>query len=230
MMQTIQRFKRNVVYPLAAAMMLNVGCMTSHTNSRHHRTDVPSYRIEFVDSEPQTLGELSEAVESDKETIKYTKRLETIKDKIKTDPNYTSSDDLKSIVYDLEKSNLENKLQLSQQIKDFGYYKFYRIEKESRFHDNVPLITLISALVGGLVIGLYTSKDFSDAVDENDNEREQEIVRNHILGGGAFVAVSTSLFYWFAGYKKEKHHYRKTYHRPYNGTSEVIEANLDSLE
>jgi len=219
MMQTIQRFKRNVVYPLAAAMMLNVGCATQSSHLRGSKMKLSDSRIEFVDQKDPyslTFDELSKVVKDDDKTVGYMERFGDIKSKISSDTSYDAHQDMRSLVWDINASDLENKVELSNQMRDFYYCKVDEFIERPDYSDGAQAFWWTSFIVAVPTIVLTGNYLINH---EDDEKRQKELILGTIA---VTLAISIPL-----GYKavhtqeadiKSKSVFRRMYFNPYEGT------------
>jgi len=220
MIQSMQKFRRNVVYPLVAAMALNVGCATS-TSSKVKSVRAASHsKVTFVDKNPRTLREISDAIEDDQEAIKYVRRFKEIKSGIGYEVDYRSRSrssnvynpqgDIRRLVFDIEHSNLRNKRHVANTIKGFTYYETNFIEKERRFQHQKT--SLFLALLTGA--GVYYAKR-QEIERTNDTDDSPDAI--------TVISGVTSYFLWNMildsfGQRTEKTRREKYRINPYHGT------------
>jgi hypothetical protein len=181
-----QKFKKAILYPLVFAMGLSsTGCVTTSTDSninRRYATSTP--RITFVEEKPQTVDELVNSYENLKETAIYRRRLESIKTKIKGDMDYNPRQDLRSLVWNIEKSDIKNKDSLADSVRNLSYYR----EDVITTKRDVKLWEIDE-------IWTYAAVGTTLAVLANTYDPEEENNGDAILGS----ALAGSLV-WFVGY------------------------------
>jgi len=220
MAQLMKKVRTAVVYPLVAAMMLNVGCATS-SQLRSRRVDVSDAKITFVDQTPQNLDELTKAVENEEEAIKYSGRFDEIKTKIKLDESYNPQQDIRSLHSDIMHSNLGNKEGLAKIMEDFSYYKVGEFVEKPKYGG------VAEAAFGLGIFSIFAScmaGTYYVAMDKKD-----ETLSLYPFLWGAAGAITMTLIFSFSTedlfhkYTSEREVLKGTYFRPYEGIEKQIE-------
>ncbi len=202
-----------------ASQLLTAGCIShSYSSTKHSISDIQPVRVEFVEkrqTKTLSLDELMQANKDASKTFQYTDRLGNIKKKIKSDLEYKPTTDIRRLVYDIDHSRLDNKLLLSQEIKDFGYYRFDRV-KHKAYNQNKAGTVLL--WIGG-IIGISYLVSEADSAD-NYSQGESFAITAGLLSLVSIGALQ-NLF-------KESHntYYNKSYYQPYYDKLETIEENL----
>lgn len=201
-----------------ASSMFFSGCRTYTNPSRI--SNVPASRIQFVEEDPQTLDDLIRATEDIGNSIDYAERFDKIKGNIRADNQEKTKKDIRSLVYDIERSNLGNKYGLANQIKGFGYYRFDEVKvvapdiNSAEFWNEYPGLSAI-ALGGMLLIG----KGIGDAEKEGKGGEA-------LLGTGLFAGSILLIRYLLKG----ETYYNKVYYNPYNDQLRTIDTHLENQD
>jgi len=152
MIQKFDRFKRNVAYPLVATMLLYTGCVSSSTSrTLKDVSPAPHRDVTFVDKTPETIDEISSAMEGDKEIVYYMKKFNEIKIKVGFDKNYDPQRDIRNLHSAVKRSGLKESSNLTKVLEDFGFYKDVEISRR-RGIDSKQIKELYTS--GGILLGL----------------------------------------------------------------------------
>jgi len=209
---------RTLISMYTAAHLVLSGCATNrHTSSRPYKVDsIPPSKVQFVEQDSQTLDELASGVENDKEVVGYMERFDQIKENIKKDPSYNSRGDIRSLVGAIERSDISNKFQLSQQMRDLEYYQFNKVHLKAEYKNK-------GAIIVGSILGILGFSYLVSKFDQADNWTE---------GQAFWITTGILSLCSIGGLKKvmeeaEVDYYQKTYHHPFSGKSEIIEDYLE---
>jgi len=221
MIQSMQKFRRNVAYPLVVAMALyTTGCATSTSRSVRSVRTAPHKGITFVDKTPRNLAELSDAVKDDEETVEYMKRFGEIKNRVNTDKNYDPQGDIRSLHGKIQrKSNNSN---LSNVLEDFGVYKDERIIEKTKVAGEDGFFNFLPVIVGTTIGPLYVG------IDNTVNDRFGEESYNGLEEIGKMVLISavigglTYLVCRMLNIKDKREYDKRTFINPYSGKEKQI--------
>jgi len=202
---------RTLISMYTAAHVLLAGCASVHkTTLDYNIGNITPSKIEFEEKDPQTLEELSVVVEDDKKTVGYVQRFNEIKDDIKKNEDYNSTKDIRGLAQDVETSDISNKLRLSQQIKDFGYYHTIERREISHYDESgAKLMAALTLLVP--TVAVYAAYQ---------TEKEKDFKP---LTLGALVGSIGFMWIIFKTNVKDQTTYTKYYVRPYSGSKKRMD-------
>lgn len=195
---------------LAASLLIS-GCTTVPKGVYSKETEIASNkRIEFkIDERAETLDQMISVSENIEEGFGYINRFNAIKAELKRNPNYDSGKDIKSLVEKVERSDLRNKFSLSNQIKDFSYYRYDTVQ--TKLECAVPE-KVINYTSGGLFI--YGAVQ----VYSEDGNITSAILS--FIGAGLLYILGDDVLIGDMDKKKTKN--QKVLINPYHGTIKVI--------
>jgi len=215
---------RTLISMYAAMHMLASGCSTS----RHFEGVKPGKdpELRFVDRNPQTFTEISDAVEEgEKELTKvqeYNLRFKKIKRNIALHPDYNAHYDMRILVNDVLKSDLENKVDVANEFKNYGYHINYGITKSSgfaegdgiEFGEGAAQLGAICA-IGYIAYQFFSEDGFSYSIPPIDPKTD--------LSKSVFIFLGVSVGSWgimnaidFGFAERSTRSRDKVYIRPYH--------------
>jgi len=200
---------KTLVSMYAAAHMLASGCATSTSSSVRSTEPAPHKRITFVNNYPETLSELSDTIEGDKQTIGYMRKFDGIKDKIEANKDYNPQGDIRGLHSEIRRSGSRNSSNLAKILEDFSYYKNETVSSEYG-----PVIDLKDAFTFGAGAGAvyYFGSLINNEGEPNISGSIVTAVLVSVIGGWICELIN----------KKTTRSQRKIYVNPYSGTERQI--------
>lgn len=203
---------------LASTMLLS-GCMSTQYSTRSSKIEnIPASRIKIVDRNPRTLDELISASGDYDKAFPYIQRFQRIKGNITSSNQDNVRRQIRDLADDIEKSDVKNKYVLTNQVKNFGYYRWDRIQKKTFLEDHRWKVLGGGLLLGGMVLADQQSRDDSSSEEGESSGGEAVLI---MLGYCAGVLILDKMHKG-----KSEEFYNKTYYTPFYDKTSVIETNI----
>ena len=204
---------------LASTLFLS-GCMTTQYSTKSSRIErIPPSRIKIVDRNPRTLDELISATGDYDKAFPYIQKFQRIKSSVTSSNQDYVRRQIRSLASDIEKSDVKNKYVLTNQVKNFGYYRWDKIQKKTFLEKHK-----VSVIGGGLALGGLLLADQQSREDDQAREDGESTGGEAVLIMLTYCAGVLLLVKLHKG--KNENFYKKTYYTPYYDRTSVIETNI----
>ncbi len=211
---------------LASTMFLT-GCASTSTRTSIHKVSVAPSKLEISTSKPRDIDSLIKATGNFDKSLPYIDKFNDLKGDVTTRNQDNIRKQTKSLVYDIERSSLYNRYELSSQVKDWGYYRYDKITTTTKTDEGL-LTVLGIAILAGVV---YYALEYADAQSEEEESGYNE--DDESPGGEAIlmmlgIGIGGGWLYnqLDKGGRNSKSHYRKVYYQPYYGRERVIDDHI----
>jgi len=207
-----------------AAMMLASGCATNR-QSKVISTTTSNTRITFPQQNLNSLDDLVKASNDATDVIKYSRRLDGIKARIREDSNYDPKGDIQRLYSDIQNSRVSYRSEISRSVRDFTYYKdetvTEKVELSNDFKQGAETVLTLGAV--GYII--YASAEAVKEDEENsETSGDDSVDITKVMGAAVVLGIGLGLINLFMDDVKSE---ERTYNRrlqinPFDGTIKYV--------